>query len=118
MPEDPKTLTDDDIETSERTVGRRRAVLKLGVGLAGSVALAMGCGGGSSNTTVAQGGTTDGDTGYRADPAGGGRGPTGATDSDAGECADPANYGVSGSGVTDSDGGNCADTAGNGRSGR
>ena len=114
---DEKTLKDDEIQT-QRRVGRRRAFLRIGGVAAGAVGLVVGCGGRRGTYIVTAQNATDGDTGYRADPAGGGRGPTGMTDRDAGECADPANYGVAGSGLTDSDSGACADTAGNGRWGR
>ena len=78
------TLTETDIKTS-RGIGRRAFLLGT---LGGTTALA-GC---------VTSGITDSDSGYGADPAGGGRG---------------TRYRVSG--ITDSDTGYGADLAGNGR---
>ena len=100
-----KTLTDDQILTRPKAMGRRRLLVSLGAG-------AVGAGTMLAPTARAQG-FTDNDTGPYADPAGRGRG-TGCTDSDGGTYADPVGAGR-GTGYSDSDSGASMDPAGCGR---
>lgn len=143
-PEQKSTLGEDDIEVSERSLGRRAVVRAGGVAAASSaVALATGCGrrrvvrirtvstgitdrdAGPQSDPAGHGrggggtGITDRDAGPQSDPSGYGRGGggTGITDSDRGPCSDPGGGGRGHSGITDSDGGPCSDPGGRGRHG-
>ena len=102
---DSKTLTDEQIATRPKALGRRSVLLSLGAGAA-SVGMAAAPG------ARAQG-FSDSDTGPYADPAGRGRGHR-CTDSDVGNYADPVGRGR-GTGYTDNDGGANMDPVGCGR---
>jgi hypothetical protein len=91
------------------SVSRRSFLEQVAGGVVGATLI-----GGTASAThggLAQAGTTDSDTGARADPVGRGRG-AGVTDSDNGSAADPVGRGRGGR-----TGGPTADPAGQGRSG-
>ncbi len=105
---EPKTLTEGDIETQERAVGRRRALGILGAGVLGGAVAVTGVLG---RPQTARAKANDSDP---SDPAG--RGRTGHTDRDSGGEGDQAGRGVCAErGHTDSDAGGNADGAGRGR---
>lgn len=111
MDKKQKTLTEGDIQTEERAVGRRRALGILGAGVVGGAVVVTGALG---QPQTAHAKASDSDSGPGSDPAG--RGRTGHTDRDSGAGADQPGRGVCAErGTTDSDSGGGADQAGRGR---
>jgi hypothetical protein len=103
-----KTLTEGDIETDERAVGRRKALGILGIGVLGGAVAVTGALG---RPQTAHAKANDSDSG---DPAG--RGRTGHTDRDTGAQGDQPGRGVCAErGHSDSDSGSSGDPAGRGR---
>lgn len=111
MDKKQSTLDEKDIQTDGRSVGRRRALELLGIGVAGGAVALTGA---LSQPQTAHAKASDSDSGGNADPAG--RGRTGHTDRDSGREGDQAGRGVCAErGHTDSDTGGVADGAGRGR---
>lgn len=121
-----RTLSDADVVTEHKKLGRRSSLVAIGAAAVGAAIVgvpgtAEACTDRDPNDPAGRGrgnGITDRDTGYGADPAGCGRNtgyaprPSGYTDRDPN---DPAGNGRGPRACSDSDGGPYGDPAGNGR---